>query len=33
MATAGTLIMAPAIIFAVFVQKHMAKGLTFGAVK
>lgn len=33
MAAAGTLIMLPAIIFSVFVQKHMARGLTFGAVK
>lgn len=33
MAAAGTLIMLPAIVFSVFVQKHMARGLTFGAVK
>lgn len=33
LAAAGTLIMAPAIIFAVFAQKHMARGLAFGAVK
>lgn len=33
LAAAGTLIMLPAIVFSVFVQKHMARGLTFGAVK
>lgn len=33
MAVAGTMIMAPAIVFSVFVQKYMARGLTFGAIK
>ncbi|WBB54438.1 carbohydrate ABC transporter permease [Verrucosispora sp. WMMD573] len=33
MAAAGTLIMIPALIFSIFVQKQMARGLSFGAVK
>ncbi|MDG4765229.1 carbohydrate ABC transporter permease [Solwaraspora sp. WMMD406] len=33
MAAAGTVIMIPALIFSIFVQKQMARGLSFGAVK
>jgi ABC-type maltose transport system permease subunit len=32
-AAAGRVIMIPALIFSIFVQKQMARGLSFGAVK
>jgi len=30
---AGTFIMLPMLVFGVFVQKHLVKGMTMGAVK
>jgi len=33
MAAASTVIMLPALVFSIFVQRHMARGLTFGALK
>jgi len=33
MAAASTLVMAPVLVFALIVQKHLVRGLTFGAIK
>lgn len=33
MAAAGTIVVAPVLVFALLVQKHLVRGMTFGAVK